>query len=50
LQNKDTDDISTKQELSTDQSRVRIKREPTEDSAAQGQGKKRKIEVIVLDD
>ncbi|KAI4610888.1 hypothetical protein J4E80_007917 [Alternaria sp. BMP 0032] len=48
--NKDNESVPVKQEAVSSESRVRIKREHTDDGAARGQGKKRKPEVIVLDD
>ncbi|KAI4681912.1 uncharacterized protein J4E84_007509 [Alternaria hordeiaustralica] len=50
LQDKDNEQVPIKQEADPSETRVRIKREHTDDGAARGQGKKRKPEVIVLDD
>jgi len=50
LQDKDNEQVHIKQEADPSESGVRIKREHTDDGAARGQGKKRKPEVIVLDD
>ncbi|RYN81352.1 hypothetical protein AA0120_g10047 [Alternaria tenuissima] len=44
------DDTPTKQEPVLSESSVRIKREPFGDSVVSGSGKKRKMDVIVLDD
>ncbi|CAN9269677.1 unnamed protein product [Alternaria alternata] len=44
------DDTPIKQEPVFSKRRVGIKRESVEDSVARGQGKKRKMEIIVLDD
>ncbi|KAI4960143.1 hypothetical protein J4E86_001763 [Alternaria arbusti] len=49
-EDKDNEQVPTKQEADPSESRVRIKREHTDDGAARGQGKKRKPEVIILDD
>ncbi|KAI4696340.1 uncharacterized protein J4E88_000515 [Alternaria novae-zelandiae] len=46
----DADSVQIKQEPISNESQAQIKREHADDGAARGQGKKRKAEVIVLDD
>ncbi|KAI4652233.1 hypothetical protein J4E93_002432 [Alternaria ventricosa] len=46
----DAESVQIKQEPISNASQTRIKREYADDGAARGQGKKRKPEVIVLDD
>ncbi|KAI4628984.1 hypothetical protein J4E83_003539 [Alternaria metachromatica] len=50
MQEEDAESVQIKQEPISNASQARIKREHADDGAARGQGKKRKPEVIVLDD
>jgi len=50
IQEEDAESVQIKQEPISNESQARIKREHGDDGAARGQGKKRKSEVIVLDD
>jgi hypothetical protein len=50
LQNKDTERVTIKQEPAPRETGVRIKREPADGGVALDKGKKRKTEIVVLDE